>query len=82
MCGGDIYSLEGFAIPSENLPVLRLIDVNSQKQIQLIYLADYGADKEPEFIDYVNGTLYYGECNGNLYELFFDQDACIRLSMK
>ncbi len=67
---GKIYSLEGFG-PGENPPVMRIIDVEAKKQIQVVDFLELGLEKEPEFIDFKDGVCYYGDNPGNLYVIEF-----------
>lgn len=64
---GKIYSVEGFSNSTSNVPTLRVIDLAEQNEIVTINLSDKGLKLEPEFIDFYNGTLYYGDANGALY---------------
>jgi len=68
---GRIYSLEGFAANSKELPVLRVINPKEGLQEQVWDLSEYGMPHEPELIDFYDGNCYYSDCHGNLYRLVF-----------
>lgn len=65
---GLLYSTEGFDNDPVNHPAIRIIDL-SNKQETYIDLLDIGIKKEPEFIDFYNGTCLYSDNPGNLYML-------------
>ena len=67
MHDGKIYSVEGFSVKSGKIPVLRIIDTDSQKQIAYLDFAKEGIDSEPEMITFRGDTCYYGTAHGNLY---------------
>ncbi len=64
---GKIYSVEGFTGDKVNFPALRVIDVNSKKQIEFIDFRDMGMEEEAEMIDFYEDKLLYSDCSGRLY---------------
>ena len=68
---GLIYSLEGFTDDAENLPAIRIIDVNNKTQIRKFVFSDYGLTIEPEMIEFYNNRCYYSDNDGNLFNLVF-----------
>ena len=70
---GKIYSLEGFGGSSDNPPGIRVIDLNSKKEISFEKFEDYGINTEPEMIDFDNNTCYYSDHHGNMYNLYFTE---------
>ena len=68
---GRIYSLEGFSRDRINLPAVRIVDVEKQKQEAVYYFGDCGLEIEPELIDFDAEACYYADHDGNLYALQF-----------
>lgn len=64
---GKIYSTEGFAYSEENLPAIRVIDLEKKEQIAYTNLVALGYHEEPEMIDFSNGICYYSDAHGALY---------------
>ena len=64
---GRIYSTEGFAYSEENLPAIRVIDLEKKEQIAYTNLVALGYHEEPEMIDFSNGICYYSDAHGALY---------------
>lgn len=56
---GKVYSTEGFGTFESAPPVLRVIDLEKEKQILAANLGQLGLDLEPETITVTNGQLYY-----------------------
>lgn len=69
--GGKIYSLEGFTDSAENPPAIRVIDTEKKKEADFTRFCDLGTNIEPEMIDFHNGTCYYADHLGNVYNLIF-----------
>ncbi|MBO5090071.1 MAG: hypothetical protein J6C27_04080 [Clostridia bacterium] len=68
---GKIYSLEGFSGDKVNPPAMRIISTNDKKQLECVYLGDFGLTIEPELIDFESNVCYYGDNHGNLYVIEF-----------
>ena len=68
---GIIYSVEGFGADCADTPAIRLIDVQSQKQLQVHYFPDFGLNIEPEWIDFADGICYYSDAHGDVFQLTF-----------
>jgi len=66
---GKVYSVEGFSVQSGKIPVLRVIDTETKKQIAYLDFAKEGIDFEPEMISFRGDTCYYGTAHGNLYAI-------------
>lgn len=66
---GKIYSVEGFSVESGKIPVLRVIDTETKKQIAYFDFAKEGIDSEPEMISFRDNVCYYGTAHGNLFEI-------------
>lgn len=69
--GGKIYSLEGFSDSADNPPAIRVIDPERKCQERCVAFGDFGMTIEPEFIDFREETCYYGDAQGNLYNITF-----------
>lgn len=69
---GKIYSLEGFTDNFQNPPAIRIIDTKSKKEVYFKKFGDIGLSIEPEMIDFEGDICYYGDHNGNMYKLFFN----------
>lgn len=69
--GGKIYSVEGFNDDEKNPPALRIIDPAAGKQILHVAFSDVGLTDEPELIDFMGETCWYGEHRGGLYVIDF-----------
>ncbi len=72
--GGYIYSVEGFdAVASEAKPSIKIFDVNKKALSFSAPFAEYGLPKEPEFIEFYNGKIYYSPHTdkGELYLVEF-----------
>ena len=68
---GIIYSVEGFGVDCPEIPAIRLIDVQAQKQLQVHLFPDYGLNIEPEWIDFADGICYYSDAHGDVFRLTF-----------
>ena len=68
---GIIYSVEGFGVDCPEIPAIRLIDVQAQKQLQVHLFPDYGLNIEPEWIDFADGICYYSDAHGDVFQLDF-----------
>ncbi len=68
---GYLYSLEGFDAASGIPPLVRVFDLNKKSMVFQADLASLGLTLEPEFIDVYENKLYYGDSDGNLYEVLF-----------
>jgi len=71
--GGKVYSLEGFNYNDrgENLPALRVVNLNDKTEELFRLSEDYGIQVEPEMIDFYDGICYMGDHHGNVYKLIF-----------
>lgn len=67
---GKLYSLEGFS-DTKNPPAMRIIDLKNGRQEKYVSFMEYGLTIEPEFIDFIDDTCYYSNCNGELYIIEF-----------
>ena len=68
---GIIYSVEGFGVDCPEIPAIRLIDVQAQKQLQVHFFPDFGLNIEPEWIDFADGICYYSDAHGDVFQLDF-----------
>lgn len=68
---GKVYTLEGFSNNVTNCPTMRVIDLQSGKEVSVVNLMELGISNEPELIFVDNGTLYYGTNNGKFYRFIF-----------
>ena len=68
-----IYSLEGFTGSVENPPAMRIIDTELKKEIKYIKFEDYGLNVEPEMVDFYKNECIYGDHNGNIYKINFQE---------
>ena len=68
---GKIYSTEGFSNDAVQIPAIRIIDTENNKEIKYVNLPDYGYFEEPEFIDYYGDICLYCDTYGNLYKLIW-----------
>ena len=68
---GIIYSVEGFGVDCPEIPAIRLIDVQAQKQLQVHRFPDFGLNIEPEWIDFADGLCYYSDAHGDVFQLDF-----------
>ncbi len=66
---GMLLSTEGGNHDPKNPAALWLVDVRHQEEISHIDLVSYSLGTEPEFIDVYNGSLYFSDCYGSLYQL-------------
>ncbi len=66
---GKIYSTEGFAYSEENVPAIRVIDLEKREQIACANLVALGYSEEPEMIDFSDGVCFYSDAHGNLYSV-------------
>jgi hypothetical protein len=57
--GGLIWATEGYTLPSENLPRLRVVDPAKKKEIATFNFYADGDPMEPELIDFYNGVCYF-----------------------
>jgi len=69
--GGKIYSVEGFTDDEINRPALRIIDPAAGKQIFHGEFSAVGLTVEPEMIDFMGETCYYGDADDSLYVIDF-----------
>lgn len=70
VCGGVLYSTEGFRADGVNRPAIRRIDLATRRE-EYTDIMELGFIDEPEFIDFYNGRCLYGDIGGNLYEIAF-----------
>ncbi len=68
---GKIYSLEGFTDHKQHPPAIRIIDTELKKEILFENFMDYGANIEPEMIDFDGDVCYYTNNHGDVYTLSF-----------
>ena len=68
---GKIYSLEGFSNDANNVPKLKVIDLENERQITVINLYEAGLTKEPEMIFISEDILYILMVDGSLYKFDF-----------
>lgn len=68
---GRLYTLEGFTNDTVNPPKLRVIDVESKRQITVIDLYEAGITKEPEMIFINNSKLYIVGSGGDILKFDF-----------
>ena len=70
---GLLYSVEGFTYPNERdaRPVLRVFDLQKEKQVFCQDLTELGLSNEPELVDVVGDVLYYVNHDGQVYRLDF-----------
>ncbi len=66
---GKIYSTEGFAYSEENVPAIRVIDLEKREQIACANLVALGYSEEPEMIDFSDGVCFYSDAHGNFYSV-------------
>ena len=64
---GRIWSVEGFSGGSENPPALRVIDMQTSREILYDCMPEHGLDLEAEFIDFRGSDCLYSDCKGNVY---------------
>ena len=70
--GGKIYSVEGFTDDEVNRPALRIIDPVAGEQIFHTEFSAVGTTVEPEMIDFMGETCYYGDADDSLYVIDFE----------
>lgn len=70
---GRVYSVEGFSHDAKNTPALRVIDPAREKQTLHVDLMAAGFAVEPELITFWGDRCLYGDAEGHLFELSFDE---------
>jgi hypothetical protein len=67
---GKIISLKGFNSGSKADPVLKIVDLNSQKVVKTYDLSKYNLTKKPEVVYIDNdGVIYFTSIDGILRKL-------------
>ena len=70
---GYIYSAEGFTDSRENIPALKVIDVEKQKCVFDFKLPKISLNVEPEFLDVYNEKLFYADYKGKFFKVEFEK---------
>lgn len=70
VCGGVLYSTEGFCADKVNRPAIRRRELATRRE-EYADIMECGFADEPEFIDFYEGKCLYGDIGGNLYEVAF-----------
>ena len=68
---GKIYSLEGFTDDAKNPPALRVIDPAELRQLSYLPMKEVGLSEEPEWIDIYDGSCFYADHAGKVYQILF-----------
>ncbi len=68
---GKVYSAEGFTNREDAPAAIRIINVATRRQEQLVNLFAMGYTVEPELIDFCGDTCYYSDVSGALYVIDF-----------
>ncbi len=69
--GGKVYSVEGFS-DETNPAKMQIVDLKSRKLHAVIDLFGMGLTHEPEFVNVLNGVLYYSDAKGQLIRFDFE----------
>ena len=67
---GKLYSTEGFTSEIYK-PAIKVINLETKQQEQVVDLLGLGCKIEPEFIDFDGDVCYYGDGDGNLFNVEF-----------
>ena len=68
---GKLYSTEGFTSEIYK-PAIKVINLETKQQEQVVDLLGFGCKIEPEFIDFDGNVCYYGDGDGNLFNVEFN----------
>ena len=72
--GGKLFNIAGGTVNSPTFPYpprMQIVDMDAQKQLALIELADFGLTVEPEMIDFEGDELYYMDGSGAVNRIEF-----------
>lgn len=68
---GKVYSVEGFS-DETNPAKMQIVDLSVRKLHAVIDLFAMGLTHEPEFVNILDGVLYYSDANGQLIRFDFE----------
>ena len=71
---GKLFNVAGGTLRTPDCPHpprMQIVDMEAQKQLFCIHLADFGLSIEPEMIDFEGDTLYYMDGSGPVCRIRF-----------